>query len=52
MYEQVYVPVPRKFHNLVKPFLHKDFEVSIQAFPPPDEGFMIILKAKKGSKPP
>jgi hypothetical protein len=50
-YEQIAVPVPKKFHDLVKPFLDKDLEVSVKVLPPPDEGFMIILKPKKSSKP-
>ena len=50
-YEQIAVPVPRKFHDLVKPFFDRDLEVSVQVLPPPDEGFMIILKPKKSSKP-
>ena len=50
-YEQVAVPVPIKFHGVIKPFLDRDLEVSVQVLPPPDEGFMIILKPKKSSKP-
>jgi hypothetical protein len=46
------MPIPRKFHDLVKPYLNKDFEVSVQVPPPPDEGLMIILKPKKSPKPP
>jgi hypothetical protein len=51
-YEQIVMPIPRKFHDLVKPYLNKDFEVSVQVPPPPDEGLMIILKPKKSPKPP
>ncbi len=50
-YEQVAVPVSRKFHDLVKPFFDRDLEVSVQVLLPSDQGFMIILKPKKSSKP-
>jgi hypothetical protein len=51
-YEQVVVPIPRKSHDLVKPFLNRDFEVSVKVIPPPNERLMVILKPKKSIKPP
>jgi hypothetical protein len=51
-YEQVVTLIPRKFHDLVKPFFERNLEVSVQVLPPPDEGFMMVLKPKKSSKPP
>ena len=51
-YELVAVPIPKKFNELVKPFLDKNLELAVQVLPPPHEGFMMVLKPKKSSKPP
>jgi hypothetical protein len=51
-YEQIVTLIPKKFHDLVKPFFDRDLEVSAQVLPPPDEGLMVILKPKESSKPP
>jgi hypothetical protein len=51
-YELVAVPIPKKYNEFMKPFLDKNLEISVQVLPPPQEGFMMVLKPKKSSKPP
>ena len=50
-YETVAVPIPKKYNELVKPFLGKNLEISVSVLPPPQEGFTVFLKSKKSSNP-
>jgi len=47
-YEQFMVPVPKRFHKLVKPFLGRDLEISVKPLPA-EEGLEVSLKLKKAS---
>ena len=51
-YEMVAVPIPKKYNELVKPYLGKNLEISVKALQPSQEGFTVILKPKKSFKTP
>ncbi len=46
-YKRISLNVPRKFHNLVEPFLDKDFEMEVTA----NEGTIIITLGAGKEKP-
>jgi len=48
----VAVPIPKKYNELVKPYLGKNLEISVKALQPSQEGFTVILKPKKSFKTP
>ena len=37
-YEQLYIPVPKRFQSIVRPFLEQDLKIKIE---PDGEGFVI-----------
>jgi hypothetical protein len=51
-YEMVALPIPKKYNELMKPYLGKNLEISVKVLPPPQEGFTVFLKLKKSSKTP
>ena len=40
-YERFYVPVPKRFNDIVKPFLGKDLEVTVEKR---DDGFLLYAR--------
>ena len=45
-YEQLYIPVPKRFQNIVKPFLEQDLKIKIE---PDKEGF--VTKTQVSTRP-
>ncbi|MEM2112395.1 MAG: hypothetical protein QXX08_11060 [Candidatus Bathyarchaeia archaeon] len=45
-YERFYVPVPKRFHNLIKAFLGRELKVRVEP-----EGDSIIVKIQAVSRP-
>ncbi|MBS7657427.1 hypothetical protein KEJ33_05840 [Candidatus Bathyarchaeota archaeon] len=46
-YERFYVPVPKRFHNLIKAFLGKELKVKVELAA---EGFTVRVQAVSRSK--
>ena len=42
-YERFYVPVPKRFQQIVKPFASQDIKVKVE---PETEGFVIRIKVR------
>ena len=46
-YERFYVPVPRRFNDMVKPFLGEDLEISVERR---DNGFLLHARVRRRSR--
>ncbi|MBS7615538.1 hypothetical protein KEJ18_07430 [Candidatus Bathyarchaeota archaeon] len=48
-YERFYVPVPKRFHNIIKAFLSRELKVKVE---PEGEGFIVRVQAVPRPKQP